>query len=119
MYKLMMLLKKRPDLTREQFIDHYDNRHVPLMHSLLKRGAAVHRRNFVLPASAADEGTDRECDVIVEIFYEDLETVQGVAQQMADPQIQRQMREDEDRFILKGSIRRFAVEVHETVYRPI
>ena len=116
MFKLVMLLRKRPDITREQFIDHYDNRHVPLMHSLQAKGAAVHRRNFVVPPEA---GSRPEYDAIVEIFYEDLATAQGAASAIADPEVRRQMLEDEDRFIERGSIRRYVVEVHETVYRPI
>ena len=37
----------------------------------------------------------------------------------ADPDIHRLAQEDEDQFILPGSIKRYIVEVHETVYRPL
>jgi hypothetical protein len=45
MFKVIMLIKKRPDISRDEFIDYYDNRHVPFMQNLLSVGAAVHRRN--------------------------------------------------------------------------
>jgi hypothetical protein len=125
MFKIIMLLKKRADITREEFIEHYDNVHVPFMHDLLPQGAAVHRRNFVVPQETAGAGVggrgeiERECDAIVEIFYEDLETAGRAMRCLADPQVRRLMEQDENRFIEPGSIRRYVVEVHETVFRPI
>ena len=115
MFKVMMLLNKKPELTREQFIDYYDKRHVPLVHSLLPKGAAVHRRNFV----AAGQAPIGDCDAVVEVFYEDLETAQAATRAMADPVVRQRVEADEDQFIQRGSIRRFIVEVHETVYRPL
>jgi uncharacterized protein (TIGR02118 family) len=115
MFKVVMLLNKKPELTREQFIDYYDNRHVPLVHSLLPKGAAVHRRNFVAPGQA----TTGDCDAVVEVFYEDLETAQAAMHAMSDPAIRQRVEADEDQFIQRGSIRRFIVEVHETIYRPL
>ncbi len=34
MFKVISLLAKRPDLTREQFITHYETHHAPLIRSL-------------------------------------------------------------------------------------
>jgi hypothetical protein len=123
MFKIMMLLRKKAGMTREEFIDYYDNRHVPFMHSILPQGAAIHRRNFIVPAPQAAQGEGMvgaaECDVIVELFYEDVETVQRAMHCLADPLIQQQMAEDESRFIMPGSIRRFIVEPHETVFRSL
>lgn len=126
MVKIIMLIKKRPDLTREQFIDYYDNHHVPLMHRLLTKGAAVHRRNFVIP-NVADVGaadnldTNRESDydVICEVFYEDRATAESVMKDFEDPEIRRLCEEDEAKFLLRGSVKRFIVDAHETVFRPL
>ncbi len=118
MLKIVMLLRKRADLTREQFIDYYDNHHVHFMHDMLGTGAAVHRRNFVVPGTASPPDA-RDCDVICELFYEDAATAAKTMQALQDPEIRRRMQEDEDRFIERGSIRRFVVEVHETVFRPL
>lgn len=117
MYKLMMLIKKRPDLSMAQFMDYYDNHHIHFMHGLFAKGAAVHRRNFIVGRDASMP--DPDCDVVVEVFYEDLATAQAVAKQLEDPELRRRMQEDEDRFILRGSVRRFVVEAHETVFRPL
>jgi hypothetical protein len=120
MFKIIMLLKKRADITRQEFIDHYDHVHVPLMHRLLPQGAAVHRRNFIVPEQGAGAAAmERECDAIVEIFYEDLDTAERAMRCLADPQLRSLMEQDENKFILPGSIRRYVVEVHETVFRPL
>jgi hypothetical protein len=125
MFKLIMLIKKRPDLTREQFIDYYDNRHVPFMHSLLPKGAAVHRRNYVRASPAPEKpgltqlAEEDTWDVISEVFYEDLATAQAAIASMNEPHTKKMMEDDENNFILTGSIRRYVVEVHETVYRSI
>jgi hypothetical protein len=113
--KIVMLIRKRPELTREEFIDYYDNHHVPFVHSLLPQGAAIHRRNFVVPG----DGVVPDCDVISEVFYENRETADAAMRALADPRIRKLVEEDEERFLVRGSIRRYLVEVHETVYRPI
>ncbi|MFA5631577.1 MAG: EthD domain-containing protein [Porticoccaceae bacterium] len=126
MVKIIMLIKKRPDLSREEFIDYYDNVHVPLMHKILSKGAAIHRRNFVIPnvsdigaADNLDSSAENEYDVICEVFYEDRETAESVMRDFEDPEIRRICEEDEARFQLPGSIKRYIVDVHETVFRPI
>jgi hypothetical protein len=53
MYMLMMLIKKRPDLSMAQFMDYYDNHHIHFMHGLFAKGAAVHRRNFIVGRDAS------------------------------------------------------------------
>ena len=116
MFKVVMLIKKRPELTREAFMDYYTNHHVPFIHELLPKGAAVHRRNFVLEPNPP--GPD-DYDVISEVFYEDRATAEEAMRAFADPEIQRLAQEDEDKFILRGSIRRYVVEVQETRYRPL
>ena len=116
MFKLVMLLKKRPDISREQFRDYYSNRHVPFVHKLLKKGAAIHRRNFVVTSNG---GEGEDYDAIVEVFYEDRQTAEAAASALGDPEIRRMVEEDEDKFIQRGSIRRYIVEVQETRFRPI
>lgn len=127
MFKIILTLKKRPDLSREQFIDYYDNKHVPFMHGLLETGAAIHRRNFVIPEESPQVnvgGNDNpnshlDFDVITEVFYEDRETADRVVKALSSPEIRKLTQEDENNFVLPGSIRKYVVEAHETVFRPL
>jgi len=126
MVKIVMLIKKRAGMSREAFMHHYDNVHVPLLHRLLSKGAAVHRRNFVVPQARdigpggnLDPNAGEDYDVICEVFYEDRATAESVMQDFRDPQLRRLVEEDEARFVQPGSIKRYLVEVHETVFREL
>ena len=117
MIKVVMTLKKRPELSREEFIDYYDNKHVPFMHGLLGRGgASVHRRNFVDHETSPDTA---DFDVVSEVFYRDRDAFEAAVGAFTDPEVARRAREDEDRFVLPGSIQRYVVEVHETVFERV
>jgi hypothetical protein len=116
MFKVMLLAKKRPDISFEAFRDYYSNHHVHLMNRLLAHGAAVHRRNFVVHPDPAHPG---EYDVISEVFYEDRATAEATMQDMADPQIHRQRIEDETQFLIPESVRVFIVETDMTIFRPM
>jgi len=112
MFKVILLIKKRPELSAAAFMDYYTNHHVPLVHRLLPKGAAVHRRNFVVAG-------DADYDVISEVFYEDRATAEAAGRALAAPGVKEQIEADEDQFILRGSIRRFVVEVQESVFREL
>ena len=122
MYKIIMLIKKRSDLSMKEFMDYYDNVHVPLLHKILTKGAAMHRRNYVLPqndiANPENLNVDApDYDVICEVFYEDLDTMHSVMRDFENAEIRRLVTEDESKFQLAGSIKRYMVEVHETEFR--
>ncbi|KAJ9149084.1 hypothetical protein NKR23_g4648 [Pleurostoma richardsiae] len=53
----LMLIYRNPDMTPEQFRDHYENVHIPLVKSLV--GPAfplVHTRHYIKRATAASDG---------------------------------------------------------------
>ena len=116
MFKVILLAKKRPDISTEAFRDYYSGHHVHLMNRLLAHGAAVHRRNFVVHPDTEHPG---DYDVISEVFYEDRETAEATMREMADPNVHRQRIEDEARFLIPESVRVFMVEADTTVFRPL
>lgn len=127
MYKLILMARKKPGMSHEDFVQYYNNNHIAFMHSILDPGAAKHRRNFVLrnaesgaenEAKGAPRAAD-EFDVITEVFYENRETAEETMKAYADPDIRRRAQEDEERFLEPGSIRVYVVEAYETVFRPI
>lgn len=118
MFKMILTARRRPDISREDFIDYYDNRHVPFMHRLLGGGgASVHRRNFVVAQAAGGPGED--FDVFTEVLYKDRAAFEAAVRLYADPEILRQAREDEAQFLIPESIRAFAVDPHETVFERV
>lgn len=115
-FKVVLLARKRADVSFAQFRAHYSDHHVHLMNGLLKHGAAVHRRNFVIHADPASPG---EYDVISEVFYEDRATAEATMRELADPEVHRQRIADEVRFLDPASVRVFMVEAETTVFRPL
>lgn len=73
MLKVMLLLKRHPDLTMDEFIDHYETIHAPLgiaNVSNIKR----YRRHYLHPGPYPFGGVVDEpaYDVITELWFDDL-----------------------------------------------
>jgi uncharacterized protein (TIGR02118 family) len=73
MYKVFAYLTRRPGTTREEFIDYYENHHVPLVLSLAST-PRVYKRNYVIRGDAGGPGSpagDGDFDVVTEIVWDD------------------------------------------------
>ncbi|OHV28868.1 ethyl tert-butyl ether degradation protein EthD [Pseudofrankia sp. EUN1h] len=69
-----MLLKRKPGLSLADFVDHYENVHVPLVEKLATR-ATHYERHFLHPMGdlvAGGEPLEPEYDVVTEIWYDDM-----------------------------------------------
>lgn len=109
----MVLARKKPGMTDEDFRAYYRERHLPFMHDLLTHGAAFHRRNFVTHT----EGDGVDYDVITEALYEDETVFAKTVSELSDPEKRRLRIQDEARFLDPDSIRIFRVETDETTFR--
>ena len=71
MFKVFAYLTRRPGTTREEFIDYYENHHVPLVLSLASM-PRVYKRNYVVSGDAADPGSSAtDFDVVTEMIWDD------------------------------------------------
>ena len=71
MFKVFAYLTKRADLSSEAFIDHYENRHVPLVLTLAPM-PSVYKRNYVVRGDGANrEDPSIDFDVITELAWDD------------------------------------------------
>jgi hypothetical protein len=71
--KVMLLLKRKPGLSLEEFIDHYEHVHVPLA-AKYTAGLLHYERHYLHPGSYVlfgDEVKEPEYDVLTELWYED------------------------------------------------
>lgn len=77
-WKILLLMKRRPGMSMEEFRDYYENRHVPLA---LKYSTAVtkYTRRYLEPHDNPDSGVSGELpyDVITELWFDDEETWRG------------------------------------------
>lgn len=72
-WKILLLMKRRPGMSMAEFRDYYENRHVPL--ALKYDGGAMTRyvRRYLEPQPHAESGTNAELpyDVVSELWFED------------------------------------------------
>jgi hypothetical protein len=109
MIKLMILLKKRADLTVDQFRHHYETSHA--RHAMRHFGHlwVEYRRNYPVSSSsfaAVDEGADvdpaldavPDFDAVTEIVLRDQPAFDEFLRLLAVPETRRLFSEDEARF---------------------
>ncbi len=121
MFKFMILMKKKQSISREEFIEYYENSHVPLMRRLAP-GRELYRRNYIVfddPMFDIDgrKGgiADFDFDVITECAFatrQDAEAAKQAA--LASPENLQSVKADEENFIEPGSVRMFVVEVRQS-----
>ena len=113
MIKCIALLRKRADISREEFIAYYETTHAPLVLSLLP-GIVEYRRSFVQPGGAfpAADGSPIDFDVVTEIWLPDAEAHRRFLARAAEPEIARRLAEDEATMCDGAATRMVVVEEH-------
>ncbi|AYJ85159.1 EthD family reductase (plasmid) [Sphingomonas paeninsulae] len=114
MLKAIVLLKRKTDITVDQFIDHYENRHVPLVREVLPT-IGKYVRNYLDTTSVSSNRQDGDApspyfDVITELWFNDDTAYQGFIDALADPEVSRRLQEDEDRFLDRSIVQTYAVK---------
>lgn len=100
MLKVFSFLKKRSDLSLEQFRDHYETQHAPLICSLAPP-PLVYRRNYL---DRSDElglphGAPIGFDVVTEQVFADEAAFRSWVTELSSPGKGELVREDEARFL--------------------
>ncbi|MGF7121626.1 EthD domain-containing protein [Rhodococcus sp. BE178] len=111
MFKAVALLARKSELTREQFVEHYETVHVPL---ILRSFPQIkkYRRNFVdLTDSVRAPGVaDPSFDVITEMWFEDRAGYDAMLAAHADPAIGGPVAEDANLFLDMSRTLQFIVD---------
>lgn len=109
MFKCIALLKGKPELTRDQLIDYYETRHAPLIRRLLP-GIISYRRNFIQRDGGFEFGTTCDFDVVTELGFADRESYDRFVARSADPDVARQIAEDEENVFDRSASRMYIVD---------
>jgi uncharacterized protein (TIGR02118 family) len=117
MLKAIVLLKRRADLSVEQFIDHYENRHVPLVREVLPT-IGKYVRNYLDTVSVSAGRQDGSAplpyfDVITELWFDGDGAYQDFVNALSDPEISRRLQEDEERFLDRSIVQTYSVQEFE------
>jgi hypothetical protein len=108
MIKLVALLKKRDDITREQFIAHYENSHVPLIHGFFAPYVVEYTRTYLdhgHPLSfcglygSAEPFPGSRYDVVTTQVFRNQEDLDAFYQAAAAPGVGEAIAADEAKFL--------------------
>lgn len=115
MFKCIALLRRRRDITREQFIDYYENNHSKLMHRLLPN-ILEYRRNYIDLNGALffPKAAELDFDVITELWFADKAAYDVFFARANEPEIFRQISEDEENLFDRDYTRMFVVDETQT-----
>lgn len=115
MIKIVALLKKRPDMTTQEFIDYYENHHAPLAKTAM-RSACHYTRRFLKPlkGGAFPELQQQVFDVVTEIWFDSRDAYDLAITRLTDPEFAALLRADEEKLFDCKAISTFTVEEHSS-----
>ena len=121
MYKCIILMKKKRGLSRREFIDYYENKHVPLLRELAPM-REIYRRNYIVfddpmfNVDGRDGAADSVAfDVITESIFATREAAEAAKNAvLGSPKTLQRVKADEANFVEPGSVRMYVVEVRQS-----
>lgn len=115
MFKQLSLMKRKPGLSMEEFIEQYESRHAKFGETLFANAARYVRR-FVRPQRNPLTGEVRELDfdVIMEIWWHSEADFQAAMQGLATSDLLPQIRASGEALFASQDNPAFSVEEYET-----
>jgi hypothetical protein len=112
LYKVMAFLCRKPGLTRAEFIDYYEKRHIPRALAL-ERQPVGYRRNYPIPRDAdGAAGLPEDFDVITELVFASRADYDAWVAEAYAPATG--IAADEANFLDRSRTRSYAVDEHIT-----
>lgn len=115
-HKILLFMKRRPDLTMAQFRDYYENHHAPLC-AKYSSGLSRYVRRYIEPQSHPETGTWEEptFDVITELWFEDEAIFKGTLSYLTTALMPEDVIADEKNLFDRSSFRIATVTEYETL----
>lgn len=119
MYKVLWMLKRRPDVTFEHFRDHYENSHSALGKKYLGHLMVGYRRNYDLAyAAGSTAGLPRMSpsgyDCVAEWDMRDEAAFHEAMRLLSDPEIGKIFHDDEEHFLDRTATKLVVCDCHDT-----
>jgi hypothetical protein len=113
MIKLMLFLKRKPGLTRQQFRDHYEKIHVPLGLKYVGHLLADFQRHYPAGMVNLADGTDADCgyDAVSIYSFRDQAAFGELSRIISEPRVRKILTEDEEQFLDRQACRMGQCEV--------
>ena len=115
MIKVVTLLTRKPGMSREAFIEHYETHHRKIGEKYLSGFAVKYQRRYLQSAGfRGQEGATLPFDVLMEIWYPDQDTLNGALAVLSTDEAQAEIMADEERLFDRDLIRSYTVEEYES-----
>ncbi|RYE50669.1 MAG: hypothetical protein EOP21_03300 [Hyphomicrobiales bacterium] len=121
MFKLVVTMRKRDDLTNEEFVQYYEDRHLPFLKNTIPAisgTSRTHYRNFpllndpflqtFLDGRGVVSNPDFDC--MTEVIYQDRESANAYFKSFFSPENLEKIKQDESNFVKLDSIRFHVVD---------
>jgi uncharacterized protein (TIGR02118 family) len=114
MLKVLGFLTKREGIEMQAFMDHYENKHIPLICSLAPTPIVYKRRYLVRSDELTTEGGAVDFDIVTELGFPDRAAFLAWMAQLSGPGVGEQVAADEARFLDRSRTRAYVVQEHVT-----
>ena len=115
MIKVVTLLTRKPGMSREAFIEHYETHHKKIGEKYLSGFAVKYQRRYLQSAGfRGQEGATLTFDVLMEIWYPDQDTLDAALAVLSTDEAQAEIIADEERLFDRDLIRSYTVEEYES-----
>jgi hypothetical protein len=115
MLKQVCLLKRRPGMTREEFIDYYENHHSKIgePHMLLARRYV---RRYIVPERnpITKEIVEPPYDVVMELWWDSRNDFEATMQKFGEGDLFKVIHDDEERIFASHDNPVFTVEEYDS-----
>jgi hypothetical protein len=108
MFRVFGFLTKRDGLGMQEFIDYYENKHVPLICSLAPL-PIIYKRRYLGERLTADDG-EIDFDVMTELVFADRQAFEAWMAELAKPGVGVRVVADEEKFLNRARTRAYAIE---------
>ena len=114
MIKVFGFLTKREGIEMQDFIEYYENKHVPLICSLAPAPIVYKRRYLVRGEELTKESGAVDFDVMTELGFPDRAAFLAWLAQLSGPGAGEQVAADEAKFLDRSRTRAYVVEEYVT-----
>ena len=115
MIKLITLLTRKADLTRDTFIEHYETHHRKIGEKYLSGYATKYQRRYLNVADSANHAPlTLPFDVLMEIWFPDQARMDKAMALIASESAQIEITADEERLFERDKTRSYVVEEYES-----
>ena len=115
MIKVVTLLTRKPGMSREAFIEHYETHHRKIGEKYLSGFATKYQRRYMQSAGFREQDGDAPpFDVLMEIWYPDQDALNGALAVLSTEEAQAEIAADEERLFDRDLIRSYTVKEYES-----